>query len=294
MNDLVLKNNKIENMIYEIRGNQVILDSDLAVLYNCKNGTKEINQAVKRNIDKFPERYSWCLTNEESNSLLVTICDQKIKTDTRGGKYKNPRVFTEEGVAMLSTILKTKTAIKTSIAIMDAFVMMKHYISTNLFEQRYINSQVLQNTESIKELQNILKKVDKKEKESEIYFNGQIYDAYSKILDIFNLTKKELIIVDGFADKVILDMISTLKVKVILITKENKLLKKLDIEKYNEQYENLEVKYDDTFHDRYFILDKKIFYHCGTSVNKIGRRTFSITKLSDKDICKALLKKIKS
>ena len=294
MNSLEIKSNKIENMIYEIRGHQVMIDSDLALLYKCKNGTKEINQAVKRNVEKFPERYSFYLTDEESKSFLVTICDQKTNVDTRGGKYKNPRVFTEEGVAMLSTILRTKEACKVSIAIMDAFVMMRHYISSNLLEQRYINNQVLKNAESIKELQKAFKKVNKKKKESEIYFNGQIYDAYSKIVDIFTKAKKELIIIDGFADKVVLDMIRTLKVKVILITKENRLLKELDIEKYNKQYDNLKVVYDDTFHDRYFIIDKKTFYHCGTSVNKIGCRTFSITKLSDKDICKSLIEKINS
>ena len=114
MNGLIVKEEiKIEDMIYEIRGKQVMLDSDLAKLYQCKNGTKEINQAVKNNLDKFPERFSWKLTDEECNIFLVKNFDQK--NETRGGRYKNPRVFTEQGVAMLSTILKSKVAIKTSI-----------------------------------------------------------------------------------------------------------------------------------------------------------------------------------
>ena len=107
-----------------------MLDSDLAKLYQCKNGTKEINQAVKNNLDKFPERFSWRLTEEESNNLLVKIFDQKI--EKRGGKYKNPRVFTEQGAIMLSTVLKSKIATKTSIRIMDAFVVMKKYISNKI------------------------------------------------------------------------------------------------------------------------------------------------------------------
>lgn len=126
MNNVLIKDeSKIENMIYEIRGKQVMLDSDLAKLYETE--TKRINEAVKNNPKKFPERFSWKLTEEESESLLVEIFDQKI--ETRGGKYKNPRVFTEQGVAMLATILKTKVATQVSISIMDAFVKMRKYVS---------------------------------------------------------------------------------------------------------------------------------------------------------------------
>jgi len=121
---------KIENMIYEIREMQVMLDSDLAKLYGCKNGTKEINQAVKNNLDKFPERFSWRLTEYETKELLVKKFDQK-NIELRGGRYKNPRVFTEQGIAMLSTILKTKNAIEVSIRIMDTFVAMRNFINEN-------------------------------------------------------------------------------------------------------------------------------------------------------------------
>ena len=122
----------IEDMIYEIRGKQVMLDSDLAFLYECKNGTKEINQAVKNNPNKFPKRYSWKLTDKESEIFLVKNFDQKI--ETRGGKYKNPRVFTEQAIMMLATILKTKVATEISLRIMDVFIAMRYYISTNLIE----------------------------------------------------------------------------------------------------------------------------------------------------------------
>ena len=137
MNELVKKEN-IKDLIYEIRGNQVMLDSDLARLYECKNGTKEVNQAVKNNPLKFPERFSWILSDAESRIFLVTNRDQK--NETRGGKFKNPRVFTEQGVAMLVTILKSKVATQVSIRIMDAFVAMKKYISNNLIEQKFINN----------------------------------------------------------------------------------------------------------------------------------------------------------
>lgn len=137
MSELMIKENeKIESMIYEIRGKQVMLDSDLAKLYHVE--TKRINEAVKNNPYKFPERFSWKLTEIESQNFLVENFDQKI--ETRGGRFKNPRVFTEQGVAMLATILKSKVATEISIAIMDAFVMMRKYISSSLLEQRYINN----------------------------------------------------------------------------------------------------------------------------------------------------------
>ena len=220
MNEVIEKENiKIENLIYEIRGVQVMLDSDLAKLYQCKNGTKEINQAVRNNLDKFPDRFSWKLSDEDSEYLLVKNFDQKI--EKRGGKYKNPRVFTEQGVAMLATILKSKVAIQVSIRIMDAFVAMRHYISDNLLEQKYINSLVLENKEDIKEiredvklLQESFNKFEEKKKVNEIYFDGQIYYAYSKIQEIFKSANKELIIIDGYADNTILDIIKRLNIDV--------------------------------------------------------------------------------
>lgn len=280
----------IRDLIYEVRGQQVMVDSDLARLYECTNGTKEINQAVKNNIDKFPERFSWKLSDKESSDFLVKNFDQKI--ETRGGKYRNPRVFTEQGVAMLATILKTSIATKVSIQIMDAFVAMRHYVSTNLIEQKYINNQVIKNTEDIRLLQETLDKFEEKKKINEIYFNGQIFDAYSKIYEIFNNAKSKLIIIDTYADNTLLDIVKRLKIEVIIITKENNLLTKQDIEKYNKQYHNLKVLYDDTFHDRYFILDKKEIYHCGASINRIGYKTFSITLISDEYVRKTLMNKI--
>lgn len=140
------ENNEIFSMIYEINGKQVMLDSDLANLYQCKNGTKEINQAVKNNIEKFPKRFSWVLSEEEQNILWSKI----LTTNKRRYNY---RVFTEQGVAMLATILKSSIATQVSIAIMDAFVLMRKYISSNLLEQKYISNQVMKNAEDIRLLQ---------------------------------------------------------------------------------------------------------------------------------------------
>ena len=177
---------------------------------------------------------------------------------------------------------------------MRTFVSMRKYISDNLIEQKFINELVLRHESDIKLLQESFDKLSEKEMKNEIYFNGQIYDSYSKIVDIMSEAKNELIIIDGYANKIVLDMISELKVKVILIVKTKCLLKKLDIEKYNQQYDNLKIIYDDTFHDRYFILDKKIIYHCGTSINHIGSKTFSINKLEDEIVIRSLLENINS
>ena len=143
MNDIkIIKNIKIEDMIYEIRGKHVMLDSDLAYLYNCKNGTKSINLAVKRNINRFPEDFCFRLTQAESNLIWFQIETKKVYVETRGGKYNNPIVFTEEGVAMLASVIHTDIAVQRSIEIMRTFVTMKKYISSSLLEQRYINNMV--------------------------------------------------------------------------------------------------------------------------------------------------------
>ena len=275
MNDIILKNEvKIENLIYEIRGKQVMLDSDLARLYGCANGTKTINLAVKRHINRFPERFMFQLTIEEVNSI------SRFQVETLKGQGHNikylPYVFTEE----------------VSIRIMDAFVLMRKYISTNLMEQKYINNMVLEHDTQIKLLQHSFNKLEDKKKTNEIYFDGQIYDAYSKILDIFKFAKSSLTIIDSYADNVILDMIKRLNISVLLITKSNSLLTNQDIERYNKQYHNLTIKYDNTFHDRYFILDNEVLYHCGASINRIGYKTFSITLVGDDSIREMLIDKI--
>ena len=151
---------------------------------------------------------------------------------------------------------------------------------------------VLKDHARIDLLENSFNKFEEKRKTTEIYFDGQIYDAYSKILAIFKEAKEKLIIIDGYADKTLLDIIKRLDVKVTIITKKNNLLTSQDIERYNKQYSNLEVKFDNTFHDRYFILDKNIVYHCGASINRIGYKTFSITLIRDQEMMDALINRV--
>ena len=200
MHEVVIKDDiKIEDMIYEIRGKQVMLDSDLGRIYECKNGTKTINQAVNRHIDRFPSDFYFQITEDEYNSLRSQI--GTLKNGRGEHKKYLPYAFTEQGVAMLATVLRTKVASQMSINIMRAFVKMRHYISSNLLEQKYINNMVLdnneritQNTIDIKLLQESFDKLEKDKCINEIYFNGKIYDAYSKVLDIFSEAKEELII----------------------------------------------------------------------------------------------------
>ena len=299
MKDVMVKDDiKIEDMIYEIRGKYVMLDSDLAILYGCKNGTKEVNQAVRNNPSKFPERFSWVLENEEYNNLRSKNLTSSTG-GTHGGRRYKVRVFTEQGVAMLATILKTKVATEVSIRIMDAFVAMRHYISSNLIEQKYINNMVLEdnerinkNTVDIKLLQESFDKLETAKKINHVYFNGKVYDAYSKVLDIFGEAKDKLIVVDRYTDKTFLDMIRSLECKVILITGKRSKLSKLDIEKYNRDYNNLTIYYDDTFHDRYFVIDNNKVYHSGNSINHIGYRKSGIDVIHDKNVCATVINDI--
>ena len=283
MNELIVKEDiKIENMIYEIRGKQVMLDFDLAKLYGCKNGTKEINQAVKNNLEKFPERFSWKLNDDELKEFLVKNFDQKL--ETRGGRYKNPRVFTEQGVAMLATILKSKVATEVSIAIMDVFVTMRKYISSNLLEQKYVNNMVFELDERVSLLENAFSKFDTFS--NEIFFEGQIYDSYSLLLDIFNSSNNSIVIIDNYISKSLLDVLSKTNKKITIYTKniDNNL-----INKYNSQYHNVTIKINNSFHDRFIIIDNKILYHCGASFKDLGKKCFAINKIDDKEILCSIL-----
>ena len=286
INDLIEKEDiKIENMIYELRGKQVMLDSDLAKLYRVE--TKRINEAVKNNMEKFPERFSWKLTEEESKMFLVEIFDQK-NIETRGGRYRCPRVFTEQGVAMLATILKSKVATQVSIRIMDAFVAMRKYISTNLIEQKYINDIVLKDSKRIDLLEDAFSSF--KEKNNHIFFEGQIYDAYSLMLKIFDKAKMSIIIIiDNYIDKNILDILSKTNRKVTLITNK---YNNIDYEKYKEQYNNVILVVNNSFHDRFIILDKKVLYHSGASFKDLGKRCFAITKIESRELLDSLLDKL--
>ncbi len=273
----------IENIIYEIRGKQVMLDSDLAKLYECKNGTKDINKAVKRNIERFPNNFYFQITEEEMKKLW-------FQSGTANKMIRSlPYVFTEQGIAMLSSVLHTQIAISQSIRIMDAFVKMRKIISSNLIEQKYINELVIKDNERINLLEESFSKLEEKEKINHIFYEGQIYDAYSLLIDIFKGAKEEIIIIDNYADKSILDMITNLNVKVTIVTRKFNLLKDIDIKKYNNQYHNLKVIYSDKFHDRFIIIDRTDLYHSGASYKDLGNKCFGINKIKDDEYLENIL-----
>ena len=287
MSKLVVKED-IKSKIYVIRGKQVMLDSDLAKLYECTNGTKDINKAVKRNIEKFPEEFYFKLNEKDIEDLWFQIGTKKINVETRGGRFKNPHVFTEQGVAMLSSVLHTKKAIKTSIQIINAFVAMRHFISSNILEQKYINNMVLEHEDRLKLVENIFDNF--KEENNHIYFKGEIYDAYSLLLDILNKAKKEIIIIDNYIDKNILDILSKINKKIIIITND---YNNTDYTKYKSQYNNIKLIVNNDFHDRFIIIDRKELYHSGASFKDLGKKCFEISKIEQDNILELLLDNIK-
>ena len=290
MNEIVKKeNNIVENLIYEVRGKQVMLDSDLAKLYNCKNGTKVINQAVNRNIKRFPEDFYFQLTKEEFENLKSQIVTSS--SNNYGGIRKLPFVFTEQGVAMLASVLKTDVAALISIQIMRAFVSMRHYLSSNFIEQKYINNIVLEDHSKILLIQNTLDKMSEKIKNNHLFYDGQIYDAYSLLLDIFNESKEEIIVIDNYANKKLLDLLCKTNKKIIIYSKN---MDEELINKYQKQYNNIIVKNNTKFHDRFIIIDKSILYHCGSSFKDLGSKCFAINKIEDKEILDKILNYMKN
>ena len=280
----------IESLIYEIRGQQVMLDSDLAVLYKCKNGTKSINLAVKRHINRFPERFMFQLTEEEDKFLRFQT--ETANLETRGGRSNRPYVFTEQGVAMLSAVLRTEVAEEVSIKIMDAFVAMRHYINfnKNLLPNKVLllEEKVDNNTKRINEL---FDKFDPSVIAKDyIFFEGELYDAHSLLIDIFNSAKDTIIIIDNYIGKELLDILKSINKKITIVSKNiGSTLKK----KYESQYNNIVFINDNSFHDRFIIIDEKTLYHCGASFKDLGKKCFAIHEIRDADYLGRFLEMVK-
>jgi len=276
MNEIIEKEEfLIEDMIYEVRGMQVMHDSDLAKLYQCTNGTKDINKAVKRNINRFPTDFYFQLTDEEKKELWFQSGTANNMSRT------NPFVFTEQGVAMLSSVLHTEIAEEVSIRIMRSFVKMRKYFSNNVS-----NNEILINHEN--RLLKLEKTFDKfKEKEiKKIFFEGELYDAYSLLLDILNKANKEIIIIDNYAGKELLDILKNINKKIIIVTKNiDEILKK----KYEKQYNNVTIINSNSFHDRFIILDRKKLYSSGASFKDLGKKCFAINEFNDIEYLNKLL-----
>ncbi|MBQ3435458.1 MAG: ORF6N domain-containing protein [Bacilli bacterium] len=283
MQEIIKNNIRVENMIYEIGEKQIMMDSDLAKLYQVE--TKRINEAVRNNPNKFPTRFSWILTEKEWVSLRSKISTLNGSQIGRGQHRKYlPRVFTEQGVAMLATILKSSVATEVSINIMDAFVLMRKYISTNLLEQKCINNMVLDHEERLKMVEDTFSRF--KEVNNHLFFEGQIYDAHSLLIDILKKGQKEIIIIDNYIDKEVLDILKKINTKTIIITNK---YNNIDYQKYKKQYHNIIMKINNSFHDRFIVLDRKLVYHSGASFKDLGKKCFAITKIEEKGILEKII-----
>lgn len=290
MKELIKIDENIKNKIYVIRGKQVMLDSDLAEFYKCKNGTKTINLAVKRNLKRFPQDFYFQLSKEEYDNLKFQF--ETSSMNEYGGVRKLPYVFTEQGVAMLASVVRTEVAAEISVQIMRTFVSMRHYLYDNQDIYRtlnYINNKMIEHDEKLDKL---FSHFGRKEK---LFLDGSEYDSYSYVHSIIKDVNCEVIIIDPYADIELLDMVKDIDARIILIMKNKSLLSEKQINKFNKDYGNkLSVAKNDKFHDRYIILDRNTIYHLGTSINHLGKRVFSITLLEDKIVKSDLLNYIKN
>ena len=316
---------EIEDRIFTIRGVQVMIDRDLADFYGVK--TKRLNEQVKRNIERFPEHYMFQLSKEEqvyydslrsqivtlknnekpSRSQIATLKNLKSQNTTsnlRGTNTKyNSYAFTEQGVSMLASVLKSETAVQTSIKIIDAFVAMRHFMQKNakLFveidniKQHLIQTDVHLN-ENDKKIEHILTLLEKNHEEDKqrLFFDGQIYDAFSFMVSLVQKAEKVIILIDNYAGVGTLDVLSKKKenVDVLLFTSKKAKITQRDIDKFNAQYPTIILNYTETFHDRFLIIDSNIAYSIGSSVKDAGKRCFAVTQINEEWMVKMILEKI--
>ena len=280
-NEILTPQIKIEDKILIIRGQQVMIDRDLAELYGVE--TKVLNQAVKRNIKRFPERFMFQLNEQEFGFLRSQIVTSK--TETRGGRQYLPYVFTEHGIAMLASVLKSDTAVQISIKIIDAFIALRHFLQNNaqlfqrleIMEKRQTSSEfhLLEHGKKIDEL---FDKMDryKIEYRQGIFFKGQIFDAYAKFESFIAEAEKEIILIDNYVDLSVLERLTKKQkdVKVTIYTHPKTEISALDIQKFNEQYPPVTLKYTENIHNRFLIIDSKILYHIGVSLKDLAKKCF--------------------
>ena len=301
----------IRSRILTIRGVQVMLDRDLAELYGVP--TKALNQAVKRNIERFPERFMFHLGKEDIANLRLEIVDSRAETslrsqivtlNTKQGQHLKymPYAFTEQGIAMLSAVLKSETAIEVSIRIMDAFVAMRRSLASiapllsriEATERRQLKQEDAQvrNEERFKLILDAMR--DKTFPPQKVFFNGQIYDAFEQMKKFVCMAKVELIVIDPYFDDSDLPLIAQKRPGVtVLVVKNHRknLLHAVDVAKFNAQHGNtLTVKETVNFHDRFLIIDKSILIHVGASLNYLGKKCFAFASLDKSNIPDILAK----
>jgi len=275
----IIKQSEIQNRIFTFRSVHVMIDRDLAELYQVE--TKILNQAVKRNIDKFPKEFRFQLTKEEHEFLRL----QNVTLKDKRGKHSKylPYVFTEQGVSMLSAVLRSDTAVKISITIMNAFVEMRKFIATNATIFQRLDKIELKQLVTDQKFEKVFKALESKDTipKQGIFFDGQIFDAHKFVSDIIRTAKKSIVLIDNYIDDTVLTVLSkkSKSVKLTILTKSISKQLQLDIAKYKNQYGELSVIQFDKAHDRFLIIDNETVYHMGASLKDLGKKWFAFSKM---------------
>ena len=268
----------IKNLIYIIRGKQVMLDSDVANIYHCE--TKYVNRVVKRNLERFPEEFCFQLNEKEFEVLRCQFVTLKENGRGQHRKYL-PYVFTEQGIAMLSALLKSDIAVSVSVNIMKAFIEMRKFLMLNgqVFERLIsVENKLSEHDRKFDEVFNSLQ-LEENIKQR-VFFEGQIYDAYSIIIDIIKKANKKILIIDNYIDDSVLKMLAKKKkhVEVVILTSDKTNIQNIDIQKFNKEYPILKVSKTNKFHDRFIVIDNREMYHLGASIKDLGKNVLELTK----------------
>ena len=303
-NTVATQNHGIANRIFSIRGVQVMLDEDLAELYGVE--VRVLNQAVKRNMMRFPPEFMFQLTSDEWASLRsqnVILQDAVLRSQTvilerKIGKHRKylPYAYTEQGVAMLSSVLRSDKAVKVSIRIMQAFVELRKLISGNLLLFQRLDKVERKQLETDEKFETVFNALQNKQTlpEKGIFFEGQIFDAYKFISDIIRKAGKSIILIDNYLDDTVLTLFSKRKRGVSLTIYTSSINKQLqlDVSKHNQQYETIEVKEFRLAHDRFILIDHTELYHIGASLKDLGKKWFAFSRISDKEIINNLINRL--
>ncbi len=289
----------IKSRVFMIRGEQVMIDSDLAAIYGYE--VKRLNEQVKRNVRRFPEDFMFQLTREEVEfvkSQFATSRDDSLFEGQEGGRRKLPYVFTEQGIYMLATVLKGELAEQQSIFIMRAFKEMRHFIANNALMFEKINSIELKQLEYQKKSEEKFGRIfeyisNHDEVNQKIFFDGQIFDAFSLLTDIIAHAQNEIVLIDGYADVATLNILAKKNsgVDVVIFTLPSARITAQDVASFNAQYSTLTVKTTTAFHDRFLIIDGREGYHIGASLKDAGKKCFGINKIESADDIKEIIRK---
>ncbi len=294
---ITVENRDIGSFVYIIRGKQVMIDSDLAMLYQVE--TKNLNKAASRNVDRFPEDFRFKLTKEEYDGLRFQSGTSNGEQSGRGGRRYYPYAYTEQGISMLASVLHSKIAVQVSISIMRTFVEMRRFVANNALLFEKVSDMELKQLEYQKSTDEKFDKVfryieDHAESEQKIFFDGQIYDAFSLITSIIRKANSEIILIDGYVDVDTLNILAKKNagVDVKIYTYASAPLTNKDVVNFNAQYPTLTVKKTQVFHDRFIILDGRTAYHIGASIKDAGKKCFGISILEDPGMVTELLNRL--